>query len=75
MKTLSASVKTLKSGVATLSTRADCLGAQGVVQWGNPAAGQGYFHTNDGGTTLSLTTAFDVPGDRADADVLPFAAR
>jgi hypothetical protein len=61
VKSLSASVKTLKSGVATLSTRADCFGAQGVVQWVNPAAGQDYIYTNDGDATLIITTAFDFP--------------
>jgi hypothetical protein len=61
VKSLSAGVKTLKSRVATLETRADCLGAQGVTQWGNPAAGQGYVYTNDGGVTAVITTAFDAP--------------
>jgi hypothetical protein len=58
---LMASINTLKGQVATLQTHANCLGAQGVVQWGNPAAGQGYVYTNDGGVTAGLTTAFDAP--------------
>jgi hypothetical protein len=61
VKGLSASINTLKGKVATLQTRADCLGAQGVTQWGNPAAGQGYIYTNDGGTTAFITTGFDAP--------------
>lgn len=61
VKALEAKVKTLKTSVATLQTRADCLGAQGVTQWGNPAAGQGYIYTNDGGTTAVITTALDFP--------------
>jgi len=59
LKGLTASVKTLKSDVTTLKTRADCLGAQGITQYGNPSAGQGYIYTNDGGNTAGLTTAFD----------------
>jgi hypothetical protein len=61
VRALTASVKTLKTDVATLKTRADCLGAQGISQFGNPAAGQGYIYTNDGGYTAWLTTAFDAP--------------
>lgn len=61
VKGLSASVNTLKGQVATLQTKAACFGAQGVTQWGNPAAGQGYIYTNDGGVTLGITTAFDAP--------------
>lgn len=61
VRTLSASVGTLKGQVATLQTKAACFGAQGVTQWGNPGAGQGYLYTNDGGTTLAITTGFDAP--------------
>ncbi len=61
LRSLTASINTLKDQVATMQTHANCLGAQGVVQWGNPAAGQGYVYTNDGGVTAGLTTAFDAP--------------
>jgi len=61
VRSLSASVNTLRGQVATLQTKAACFGAQGVTQWGNPAAGQGYIYTNDGGVTLGITTAFDAP--------------
>jgi hypothetical protein len=61
VRTLSASVSTLKGQVATLQTKASCFGAQGVTQWGNPSAGQGYIYTNDGGVTAGITTAFDAP--------------
>jgi hypothetical protein len=61
VKTLSAGVNALKSRVTTLETRANCLAAQGITQWGNPAAGQGYIYTNDNGATAVLTTAFDAP--------------
>lgn len=61
VKTLSASVNTLKGRVTTLETKAACFGAQGVTQWGNPGAGQGYIYTNDGGATAGITTAFDAP--------------
>ena len=61
VRTLTASITTLKGQVATLQTNAECFGAQGVTQWGNPAARQGYIYTNDGGVTAGLTTAFDAP--------------
>lgn len=61
VKALEAKVKTLTASVNTLKTRADCLGVQGVTQYGNPSAGQGYFYTIDNGTTVGLTTAFDAP--------------
>jgi len=61
VRSLTASINTLKGNVATLQTHTDCLGAQGVTQWGNPAAGQGYIYTNDGGATAGITTAFDAP--------------
>jgi hypothetical protein len=61
VRSMSASVNTLKGQVAMLQTNAKCLGAQGVMQWGNPAAGQGYVYTNDAGATAGLTTAFDAP--------------
>jgi hypothetical protein len=61
VKALEKKVKSLSASIATLQTRADCLGAQGVTQWGNPAAGQGYVYTNDGGATAGLVTAFDAP--------------
>jgi hypothetical protein len=60
VKALTASVNTLKGDVSTLQTREDCLGAQGVKQWGNPAASQGYLYTNDG-VNVGATTAFDAP--------------
>ena len=61
VRSLTTSINTLKGQVATLQTHANCLGAQGVKQWGNPTAGQGYIYTNDGGATAGLTTAFDAP--------------
>ena len=61
VKALEAKVKTLTASVETLKTRADCLGVQGVTQFGNPAAGQGYLYTNDNGATVGLTTSFDAP--------------
>ena len=61
VKALEAKVKTLTASVKTLKTRADCLGVQGVTQYGSPAAGQGYFYTSDAGATIGLTTAFDAP--------------
>jgi hypothetical protein len=61
VRSLTVRINTLKGQVATLQTHAKCLGAQGVTQWGNPAAGQGYVYTNDGGNTAGLTTAFDAP--------------
>jgi hypothetical protein len=60
VKTLTANLNAMKSDVATLKTRAACFGAQGVTQWGNPAAGQGYLYTNDG-VNVGVTTAFDAP--------------
>jgi len=60
MRSLSASVKTLKGQVATLEARSACLAAQGLTQWGNPAASQGYVYTNDG-STFVITTALDFP--------------
>jgi hypothetical protein len=59
VKALEKKVKTLTASVATLKARADCLGAVGVTQYGNPTAGQGYFYTNDGGATVGLTTGLD----------------
>ena len=59
VKALEAKVRGLSASVKVLQTRANCLAAQGITQWGNPAAGQGYFYTNDGGTTVGLTTAYD----------------
>jgi hypothetical protein len=61
VRSLTASINSLKGHVATLEAHANCFGAQGVTQWGNPAAGQGYVYTNDGGVTALLTTAFDAP--------------
>jgi hypothetical protein len=61
VRTLTASITALKGQVATLQTNAECFGATGVTQWGNPAAGQGYIYTNDRGVTAGLTTAFDAP--------------
>jgi hypothetical protein len=64
-KSIPARVKALEVKVkglaATLKALQTCLGAQGVTQFGNPAAGQGYLYTNDGGTTVGLTTGFDAP--------------
>lgn len=60
VKALEAKVKTLTAAVATLQTRAACFGVQGVTQWGNPAASQGYLYTNDG-MNVVVTTGFDAP--------------
>lgn len=59
VKALEAKVKGLRASVAALQTRADCLAALGVAQQGNPAAGQGYIYTSDGGMTAVLSTAFN----------------
>ena len=61
VKALETKVKALKSQVTILQVRAACLGAQGITQWGNPPAGQGYIWTNDGGATAIITTGFDAP--------------
>jgi hypothetical protein len=61
VKALETKVKSLRSQVTILQAKSDCLAAQGITQWGNPAAGQGYIYTNDNGATAVLTTAFDVP--------------
>src|SRR6266542_248563 len=58
---LEAKVKKLTSRVNVLQARAACLSAQGLSQYGNPGAGSGYVYTNDGGTTLGLTTGIDFP--------------
>ncbi|HEY6151433.1 MAG TPA: hypothetical protein VIW19_13005 [Gaiellaceae bacterium] len=61
VKILNASTIALNGEVAALQSRAQCLGAQGVTQYGNPATGQGYIYTNDGGASAAITTAFDAP--------------
>ncbi len=61
VKALEKKVKVLTASVKTLRAKTNCLGAQGVTQYGNPAAGQGYVYTEDGGVTLVLTTGFDGP--------------
>jgi predicted alpha-1,6-mannanase (GH76 family) len=55
-------VKSLQSQVKVLKTRAACLSAQGLSQYGTPTAtpATGYLYTNDGGVTVGLTTALDV---------------
>jgi outer membrane murein-binding lipoprotein Lpp len=60
VSTLNGSVATLQSDVATLKTKSDCLGAQGITQYGNPSARQGYLYTPDG-VNVGVTTAFDAP--------------
>jgi hypothetical protein len=58
VKALENSVRTLKTTVAALKTKADCLGAQGVSQYGTPASSIGYLYTPDG-VNVAVTTAFD----------------
>jgi len=59
VKALERSVKTLKSAVAALTARSNCLGAQGVTQYGTPASSIGYLYTPGPGTNVVETTAFD----------------
>lgn len=59
VKALESKVKKLSKDVTVLKVAANCFGAQGVTQYGNPTAGQGYLYTNDGGATVGLTTSFD----------------
>jgi hypothetical protein len=59
VKALETKIKGLTASVKLLQARANCFGAQGVTQYGNPSGGQGYYYTNDGGTTIGLTTGFD----------------
>src|SRR5437016_5022817 len=66
VKALESKVKKLTTSVNALKLQSACLGVQGVTQFGNPAAGQGYVYTNDGGATLAITTGFDAPASRAD---------
>ena len=61
VKALESKVKKLTTSVNALKLQSACLGVQGVTQFGNPAAGQGYVYTNDGGATLAITTGFDAP--------------
>ena len=61
VKALESKVKKLTASVNVLTVRSACLGVQGVTQYGNPTAGQGYIYTNDGGVTVGITTGFDAP--------------
>ena len=58
VKALETKIKGLSASVKTLQTRANCLGAQAVTQYGNPTGGTGYLYTPDG-TNVAVTTAFD----------------
>jgi hypothetical protein len=55
-------VKVLQAQTKALKTRAACLGALGVSQYGSPTAtpATGYLYTNDAGATIGLTTGLDV---------------
>jgi hypothetical protein len=61
VKRLNGSVAGLQTRVSLLETSAGCLSAQGITQYGNPPAGQGYVYTNDAGATFFFTTGFDAP--------------
>jgi hypothetical protein len=59
--TIARRVAALERKVRTLQARSACLKQViPMTQYGNPTAGQGYYYTNDGGTTVFLTTGVDV---------------